>query len=168
MCPCLFEGSLRRRISCDEVMPLWWSHSGTSVSLTVQLPLHKEIALLFEVDVTIGAHKATRVMIFIPRFHHCPAVAETTDQDRDVSDVYNFDVRSLKYFKHAKILNWQKTEIILFFLKNNIRNVLCCTFNHTQQWCHSAQTNPGAQIYVTAARWEFKSQEDNKKQTLSC
>lgn len=72
---CLLERNLRRRISCDEVLSLWWPHSGTSVSLTVQLPLHKEIPLLFEVDVTVGAHKAARVMIFIPCFHHCPAVA---------------------------------------------------------------------------------------------
>lgn len=71
----LWETLLCRRKSCDEVVSLWWSHSSTCVSLAVQLPLHKEVALLFEVDVAVGAHKATGVMIFVPCFHHCTAAA---------------------------------------------------------------------------------------------
>lgn len=68
-------------------MSLRWSHSSTSVSLAVQLPLHKEIALLFEVDVTVGAHKATRVTIFVSCFHHRPAVAQKTDGDVKVWEI---------------------------------------------------------------------------------
>lgn len=49
------------------------------MNLTVQLPFHKEIALLFEVDVTVGANKATGVTIFVPCFHHRPTVVQKTD-----------------------------------------------------------------------------------------
>lgn len=77
----LIRGELCRRESCDQVVSLRWSHSSTSVSLTVQLPLHKEIPLLFEVDVTVGAHKATGVTIFVSCFHHCPAVAQETERE---------------------------------------------------------------------------------------
>lgn len=62
-------------ICCDEVVALRRSHSGTGVKLTVQLTLHKEVALLFQVDVTVRAHKATGVTILVPSFHHRPAVA---------------------------------------------------------------------------------------------
>lgn len=73
VCVCAHNlGNLCRRKSCDEVVSLRWSHSSTSMSLAVQLTLHKEIALLFEVDVTVGAHKASRVTIFVSSFHHCP------------------------------------------------------------------------------------------------
>lgn len=49
------------------------------MSLAVQLPFHKEIALLFEVDVTIGANKATGVTIFVPCFHHRTAAVQKTE-----------------------------------------------------------------------------------------
>lgn len=74
-------GGLRRRKSRDEVVPLRRSHSSTSVSLTVQLPLHEEVALLFEVDVTVGAHKATGVTKFVSCFHHGPAAGQKTEGD---------------------------------------------------------------------------------------
>lgn len=80
-CFCLspLQGKLCRRKCCDEVMSLRWSHSSTSMSLAVQLPFHKEIALLFEVDVTIWANKATGVTIFVPCFHHRPTAVQRTD-----------------------------------------------------------------------------------------
>lgn len=66
---------LRRGERGHEVVSLRWSHSDPSVSLAVQLPPHEEVALLFEVDVTVGAHKAAGVTVFVSCFDHCPAVA---------------------------------------------------------------------------------------------
>lgn len=53
-------------------MALGGSHHGPGVSLAVELPLHKEVTLLFEVDVTVGAHEAAGVAEFVPGFHHRP------------------------------------------------------------------------------------------------
>lgn len=89
-----------RRESCDEVVSLRWSHPAASVSLTVQLPLHKEVALLFEVDVAVGAHEAARVVVFVPRFHHCPPAAGRTDRGRRSQEKRHcFDVWCLKWAK---------------------------------------------------------------------
>lgn len=74
-CLCATRGRLRRSERCDEVVPLRRPHPGASVGLAVQLPLHEEVALLFEVDVTVGAHEATGVTVFVPGFHDSPAVA---------------------------------------------------------------------------------------------
>lgn len=60
-------------IGCDEVVSLRWSHPDACVGLTVELPLHKEVALLLEVDVTVGAHEATGVTIFVTSLDHCPS-----------------------------------------------------------------------------------------------
>jgi hypothetical protein len=46
------------------------------VGFTVQLPLHEEVALLFEVEVAVGAHEALRVPVLIPRLHHRTTVAK--------------------------------------------------------------------------------------------
>lgn len=61
-------------------MSLRRSHPSASVSLAVQLPLHKEVALLFEVDVAVGAHEATGVTVFVSRLHHRSAAARKTDK----------------------------------------------------------------------------------------
>jgi len=71
----VFAVGLRRGEGRDDVVALRWSHASASVSLTVQLPLHEEVALLFEVDVTVGAHKATGVTVFVSRLDHRPAAA---------------------------------------------------------------------------------------------
>lgn len=69
------EGDLGRRIGSNEVVALGGSHPHTGVSLAVELPLHKEVALLFEVDVTVGTHEAAGMAEFVPGFHHRPAGA---------------------------------------------------------------------------------------------
>lgn len=96
VCVCAHNlGNLCRRKSCDEVVSLRWSHSSTSMSLAVQLTLHKEIALLFEVDVTVGAHKASRVTIFVSSFHHCPTAAQKTRGE----DVHLYTVKEIIFSK---------------------------------------------------------------------
>lgn len=62
-------------------MALGGPHPHTGVSLAVELPLHKEVALLFEVDVTVGTHEAAWVVEFVPGFHHRPAGAGGTRQE---------------------------------------------------------------------------------------
>lgn len=71
---------LRRGEGRDEVVSLRRSHPSAGVSLAVQLPLHKEVALLFEVDVAVGAHEATGVTVFVSRLHHRSAAARNTDK----------------------------------------------------------------------------------------
>lgn len=73
-------GDLGRRKGGDEVVPLGGSHPGPGVILAVELPLHKEVTLLFEVDVTVGAHEAAGVAEFVPGFHHRPAGTRGTRQ----------------------------------------------------------------------------------------
>ena len=53
------------------------------MSLTVQLTLHKEVALLLQVDVTVRTHEAAGVAILIPGFYHGAPVAENTDGGND-------------------------------------------------------------------------------------
>lgn len=65
-------GDLGRREGSDEVVPLGGPHPRTGVSLAVELPLHEEVALLFEVDVTVGTHEAAGVAEFVPGFDHRP------------------------------------------------------------------------------------------------
>lgn len=70
-----------RRVLCrgessDKVMALRGSCPGSSVGLAVQLALHEEVALLFKVDVTVGAHEAARVAELVSRFHHCAPIEE--------------------------------------------------------------------------------------------
>lgn len=57
-------------------MALRGSRPGSSVGLAVQLAFHEEVALLFKVDVTVGAHEAARVTELVPRFHHCAPIEE--------------------------------------------------------------------------------------------
>lgn len=103
VCACAHQrGDLCRRISCDEVVSLRWSHSSTSVSLAVHLPFHKEIALLFEVDVTVGAHKAAGVTILVSCFHHRPAVAQKTrDRCQKYSVLFNSYYYYCYYYTHT-------------------------------------------------------------------
>ena len=73
---CVCVRVLCRGESSDKVMALRGSCSGSSVGLAVQLALHEEVALLFKVDVTVGAHEAARVTELVPRFHHCAPIGE--------------------------------------------------------------------------------------------
>lgn len=74
------EGDLGRGKSRDEVVALGGSHPHTGVGLAVQLPPHKEVALLLEVDVAVGAHEAAGVAEFVPGFDHRPPGARGTRQ----------------------------------------------------------------------------------------
>ena len=44
------------------------------MSFAVQLPLHEEVALLFEVEVAISTHEALRMPVLIPRLHNSTTV----------------------------------------------------------------------------------------------
>ena len=84
------HGRLCRGKSRYEVVTLWGSRPCTCVSLTVQLALHKEVALLLQVDVTVRTHEAAGVAILIPGFYNGAPGAEKThgekeqEQDEDV------------------------------------------------------------------------------------
>lgn len=65
---------LCRRVSGDEVVTLRGSRTSSGMGLTVKLPLHEEVALLFKVGVTVSAHKAAGVAVFVPGLHYCPPV----------------------------------------------------------------------------------------------
>lgn len=51
-------------------MSLWRSDSDPSMSLTIQLSLHKEVSFLLQVHATVGAHKTRRVAELVPGFDH--------------------------------------------------------------------------------------------------
>lgn len=75
------EGDLGGGKGRDEVVALGGSHPHSGVGLAVQLPPHEEVALLFEVDVAVGAHEAAGVAEFVPGFDHRPPGARG-GQDR--------------------------------------------------------------------------------------
>lgn len=107
---CPQKKDLHRGKCGDEVVPLRWSHSGSSVTLTVQLPLHQEVAHLFQVDVTVGANEAAGVMILVPSFHHRPPAASETQASKLL---YNTSFNTLKIHRFItimllKILLWCK------------------------------------------------------------
>lgn len=66
-------------IKGDCVVALRGPHAGPGVSFAVQLPLHEEVALLFEVEVTVCAHEALRMPVFVPRFHNRTTGGEKGD-----------------------------------------------------------------------------------------
>lgn len=53
-------------VQSDGVVAFWGPRAGSRVRLTVQLPLHEEVAFLFEVQVTVSTHKALGVPVLIP------------------------------------------------------------------------------------------------------
>ena len=53
-------------VQSDGVVALWGPRAGSRVRLTIQLPLHEEVAFLLEVEVTVGTHKALGVPVLIP------------------------------------------------------------------------------------------------------
>lgn len=57
-------------------MSLWRSHSESSMSLTIQLVLHKEVSFLLQVHATVGTHEACRVAELVPGFDHCTPVKQ--------------------------------------------------------------------------------------------
>ncbi len=61
----------------DHVVALGWSRSLTCVLLTVNLVLHKEMSLLFEVDAAVFTDVALGVTELVPQFYHHPPEAET-------------------------------------------------------------------------------------------
>ena len=66
-------------IKGDCVVALRGPHAGPGVSFAVQLPLHEEVALLFEVEVTVCAHEALQMPVFVPRFHNRTTGGEKGD-----------------------------------------------------------------------------------------
>lgn len=65
-CVFSFAKGLSFGVQSDGVVAFWGSRTGSRVGLTVQLPLHEEVALLLEVEVTVSAHKALGVPVLIP------------------------------------------------------------------------------------------------------
>lgn len=61
----------------DHVVALRWSHPLPCVLLTINLVLHKEMSLLFEVDVAVCAGVALGVTELVPQLHHHPPVEQT-------------------------------------------------------------------------------------------
>ena len=57
---------------CDHVVALGRSHSLPCVLLTINLVLHKEMSLLFEIDIAVCAGVALRVTELVPQLHHHP------------------------------------------------------------------------------------------------
>ena len=53
-------------VQSDGVVAFWGSRTGSRMDLTVQLPLHEEVALLLEVEVTVSTHEALGVPVLIP------------------------------------------------------------------------------------------------------
>lgn len=64
----------------DHVVALGRSHSLARVLLTINLVLHKEMSLLFQVDVAVCAGVALGVTELVPQFHHHPPKSRETPQ----------------------------------------------------------------------------------------
>lgn len=73
-CSVLTLRVLSVRVHGDQVVSLWRSHSDSSVSLTIQLSLHKEVSFLLQVHATVRAHKARRVAELVPGFDYSTPV----------------------------------------------------------------------------------------------
>lgn len=58
---------------CDHVIAFGWSHSLACMFLAVDLVLHEEMSLLFQVDVTIGAGVALGVTKLVPQLDNHPS-----------------------------------------------------------------------------------------------
>lgn len=65
---CVFSSAkdLGFRVQSDGVVAFWGPRTGSRMGLTVQLPLHEEVALLLEVEVTVSTHEALGVPVLIP------------------------------------------------------------------------------------------------------
>uniref|UniRef100_A0A8C4EIQ5 BHLH domain-containing protein n=1 Tax=Dicentrarchus labrax TaxID=13489 RepID=A0A8C4EIQ5_DICLA len=63
----------------DHVVALRRSHSLACVLLTINLVLHKEMSLLFEVDVAVRAGVALGVTELVPQLHHHPPESRDTN-----------------------------------------------------------------------------------------
>lgn len=60
-------------VDCDHVVALGWRHSLACVLLAINLVLHKEMSLLFKIDVAVGAGVALRVTeLGSQLYHHSP------------------------------------------------------------------------------------------------
>lgn len=60
-------------VESDCVVALWGPRAGSCMRLAVQLPLHEEVALLFEVEAAVSTHEAVGMPVLIPRLHDSPA-----------------------------------------------------------------------------------------------
>lgn len=65
---CVFSSAkdLGFGVQSDGVVAFWGSRTGSRMGLAVQLPLHEEVALLLEVEVTVSTHEALGVPVLIP------------------------------------------------------------------------------------------------------
>lgn len=63
-------GDLSFGIKSDCVVALWGPHAGPCVGFAVQLPPHEEVALLFEVEVTVSTHEALWMPMLVPHLHN--------------------------------------------------------------------------------------------------
>lgn len=61
----------------DHVIALGRSHSLPCVLLAINLVLHKEMSLLFEVDVAVRAGVTLGVTELVPQLHHHPPEEQT-------------------------------------------------------------------------------------------
>ena len=53
----------------DHSVALWWSGSLLGMLSTVDLILHKEMTLLFQIGAVVGAHVTLRVAVEVPQLH---------------------------------------------------------------------------------------------------
>lgn len=61
----------------DHIIALRWRHFLACMCLAINVLLHKEMSLLFEVNATISAGVARRVTELVPQLYHC-----STKEDR--------------------------------------------------------------------------------------
>lgn len=72
-------------VQSDGVVAFWGSRTGSRMGLTVQLPLHEEVALLLEVEVTVSTHEALGVPVLISRLDDSASVGEDREDTGETS-----------------------------------------------------------------------------------
>ena len=58
----------------DHIIALRWCDSLLRMLFTVNLILYKEMALLFQVDATVGTHITFRMAVIVPQLHNTPTM----------------------------------------------------------------------------------------------
>lgn len=71
---------LRVGVYCNNVVALWGLYTRLGMGLAVQVVLDEEVAPLLEVDATVVAHEAFRVVELVPGLHN--SATEWGDEGR--------------------------------------------------------------------------------------
>lgn len=89
----------------DHVIALGRGHSLACMLLAVDLVLHKEMSLLFQVDVTVCAGVALRVSELVTQLHHHPPESQKSTIQPPLQDELgslSFSIE-IKWYKQCKL-----------------------------------------------------------------